>query len=182
MDSTCLSRSSRCSICWINISRIAAIWTWSILSYIRIIFNLLSNKIISLFTNACIKSLYVMRMWRACWAFSVYSDVSFLTETAAFIKIFIKITLWRNKWQAWSCCSIINFSVFTSWTLSFYYIISKSTNACLFWWWIFLIFATWYFNASIIDEWETLTASACIIFWKICLIDWATLANILNYY
>ena len=151
MDSSCLTWSIRWAISWINISRVAGVWTWSILSDIWILLDLLSYKVISLFANACVKSLDIKWMLWTSWAFSVYSNESFLAEAAAFIKIFIEITNWWDKRLTRESSSIIYFSIFTSGASFIYYIISNYTNTCLLLWRIYLIYATIYFYASVID-------------------------------
>jgi len=140
------------SISRINVSRVARVRARSFLSGIWILLDLLSGKIVSLFANACIKSLDKIWMFRTCRTFSVYSDVSFMTETAAFIKILIEATFWWNKRVTWLCSSIIYLSIGASSANSFYSWISKRANTCLFGRRIFLVFSTNDSNASVIDK------------------------------
>jgi hypothetical protein len=182
VDSSNLSWPWWCSIGGVNVSWVAEIWAWSIYSGIGVVFNLLSNEIISLFAHASIESFYKMRVFGALWTFSIYSDVSFFTEAAAFIKIFMEIAYWRDERLARGGSSIINFPVGASSTSSIDKRVSKDTHACLFWWWIFLIDTAYYSNTSVIDKGKAIAASTGIILWKIWLINWASLANILNDY
>lgn len=150
-----IDKNSLGSISRVNVAWIAAVWALGVNSIIWILFDLLSNKVISLLADTSVESFNIVWVWRTSGTFSIYSDVSVLAEAAAFVEIFVEAADWSVEGRTRESSAVVDFSVFAS--VAYFGSVSKDfdksdlADTGLSLWGILLISSAFDFNANVID-------------------------------
>lgn len=142
--------------------------------------DLFANEVVPFIANAGIESPVVRGVFGAGHASTVDADKAILAEAAAFIEVLIEAASWMDNGLAGLFGLVINLALRAHTASAIDEIVTKSAYAGLLGVRIDLVGIADDKNARSIDAGIAWAAAASIILWEVSLVDWATLADILD--